>query len=212
MSPQQSHEADPQRRRRPWEAAFQDAHAKHGRRPRDRHIRRLRVRRFHPGRPWRGRPCPSRSGCSRGAEWVAGSVGSGLYGSMFPPKDCRRIILAPSHFFTPNDLMLSRTHGPTYLLDERGPKDPKKAIVEDWEDRRVQRQTLPQRSLQEGGQGEEAQRRAASAPRRDVSFRREPINRSPESPARSLPYRAPPFQASCRACSRCGRPRCREWH
>jgi capsular polysaccharide biosynthesis protein len=68
-----------------------------------------------------------------GAEWVAGSVGSGLYGSMFSPKNCRRIILAPSHFFTPNDLMLSRTHGPIYLLDERGPKDPKKAIVEDWE-------------------------------------------------------------------------------
>jgi capsular polysaccharide biosynthesis protein len=68
-----------------------------------------------------------------GAEWIAGSVGSGLYGSMFSRPDARRIILAPSHFFTPNDLLLSRKHGPLYLFGRSRTSDTREARDEDWE-------------------------------------------------------------------------------
>ena len=67
------------------------------------------------------------------AEWVAGPVGSGLYGSAFSPAHCRRIVLAPASFFTANDLLLSRGDGPIYLLDDRGPADRKQAIRQDWQ-------------------------------------------------------------------------------
>ncbi|UGS38814.1 glycosyltransferase family 61 protein [Capillimicrobium parvum] len=66
------------------------------------------------------------------ASWIAGSVGSGLYNSVFAPPGVRRIILAPGHFHTPNDLLMSRDHGPMYLFGESSSTNPKQAIVEDW--------------------------------------------------------------------------------
>ena len=65
------------------------------------------------------------------AAWVAGPVGSGLYNSIFSPADVRRIILAPAWFYTPNDVLMSRVHGPRYLFGG-GPEHPKRAMVEDW--------------------------------------------------------------------------------
>ncbi|CAN5617206.1 hypothetical protein BH10PSE6_BH10PSE6_17200 [soil metagenome] len=68
-----------------------------------------------------------------GAEWIAGPVGSGLYGSMFCRPDVRRIILAPSHFVTANDLLLCRGHGPMYLFGTSRTPDLKEAMTDDWE-------------------------------------------------------------------------------
>ncbi|MCW5732793.1 MAG: glycosyltransferase family 61 protein [Enhydrobacter sp.] len=68
-----------------------------------------------------------------GAKWVAGPVGSGLYGAMFCRPDTRRIILAPSHFFTVNDLLLSRMHAPMYLFGNSRNADRKEAMSDDWE-------------------------------------------------------------------------------
>ena len=66
------------------------------------------------------------------ARWVAGSVGSGLYNSVFSAADVRRIILAPDYFFTPNDVLMSRVHGPLYLFGRAAVPDIKQAILDDW--------------------------------------------------------------------------------
>ncbi|UGS38815.1 glycosyltransferase family 61 protein [Capillimicrobium parvum] len=66
------------------------------------------------------------------ASWIAGSVGSGLYNTVFAPAGVRRIILAPGHFYTPNDVLMTREHGPLYLFGRSGSPNPKQAIIEDW--------------------------------------------------------------------------------
>jgi capsular polysaccharide biosynthesis protein len=66
------------------------------------------------------------------AEWIAGPVGSALYNVVFCPPDVRKIVLAPSSFYTANDLTLSRGHAPDYILAPVELADPRRATVADW--------------------------------------------------------------------------------
>lgn len=66
------------------------------------------------------------------AEWIAGPVGSGMFNAVFSPRSVKRIILAPSNFFTPNDMLISRDEAPMYFfspVDGHSRKDPASA---DW--------------------------------------------------------------------------------
>jgi capsular polysaccharide biosynthesis protein len=75
---------------------------------------------------------PDQVAAFAGASHIAGPVGSGLYNAVFAPADVRRVILAPSNFHTPNDLLLSRDLAPAYVIAPAPTDDRRAGMRDDW--------------------------------------------------------------------------------
>lgn len=80
-------------------------------------------------------PVAEQTRVAAGASFIAGPVGSALYSSVFAGRGATKLVLAPDHFFTPNDSALAKLcgHELWHVFGRSSARSEAEALHADWQ-------------------------------------------------------------------------------